>query len=277
MAVEGRPQLHITALNMLSFCGEQFRRRYVEGEIIPPGIAAIVGKATDHSVTRNLQNKIDHAELLPLEAVLDEARDGFERAWQSEGVRLTTEEVQEGVEKIKGEAIDKAIRLSQLHAEAAAPLIQPSHVQRELVVTIKGYDYDLAMTLDVQEGAERIRDTKTAKKSPPKDAADDSDQLTQYALGVRVVDGMTPKEVALDYLVDNKTPIYKPLVSTRDERDFRVLLNRLESGILAIQRGVFVPVKRTDPMCSPKYCGYFSTCRYVREPRSVTTQNGATE
>lgn len=264
-----RPQLHITGLNMMSFCGEQFRRRYIENEIIPPGVAAVVGKATDRAVTRNLQHKIDTDTLLPIEEVLDCARDEFETTWKHEGVRLSDDEVAEGVEQVKGDAIDKAVRLSALHASAVAPAIRPTHVQRAIVVEIKGYDFDLAMTLDVQEGAIRIRDTKTAAKSPHADAADDSDQLTQYALGVFVVDGSIPREVTLDYLVDNKTPVAKTLTSTRDHDDFTILLHRIEAATLAIQRGVFVPARRSDPMCSPKYCGYFSTCRYVRAPKSV--------
>ena len=41
-----------TRMGMLSRCGEQFRRRYVEHDIVPPGVALIVGSAVDRSVTK---------------------------------------------------------------------------------------------------------------------------------------------------------------------------------------------------------------------------------
>lgn len=58
-----KKHLSISQINMLGRCGEQYRRRYIEGEKIPPGIAALVGRGVDDSVTINLQNKIDTGDL----------------------------------------------------------------------------------------------------------------------------------------------------------------------------------------------------------------------
>ena len=41
-----KPQLHQSHLEMLSKCGEQFRRIYLGGEKAMPGVALLVGKAT---------------------------------------------------------------------------------------------------------------------------------------------------------------------------------------------------------------------------------------
>lgn len=263
-----KPHLSISQLETLSKCGEQYRRRYLEGEIIPPGVASLVGKATDKSVSDNLAHKIIHDRLMSAEEVAASARDSVAYEWQ-QGVKLDEDEAAAGVEKTKGAAIDKAVRLSVLHARSKAPDLAPTHVQRKWTVELTGYPLDLVGVIDVQEGGRAVRDTKTAGKTPNDQIAHDSDQLTAYALAVRVIDGEAPQIVALDYLVDTKTPAVKTFDSTRDVDDFRALLHRIEVAIAALEKGVFVPARQTDWWCSPKWCGYHATCKYVRQPKTV--------
>lgn len=260
-----RPQLHATALT--TQCGEAFRRRYVEGEIIPPGVAMVVGTATDRSVSQNLQEKIDRGTLLEVTAVADAARDGLEAAWAG-GVTLTDEEAAHGLRKVKGEAADKAVRLATLHAQRVAPRLSPLRVQRAWSLTIPGYPLDVVGTLDIQEPT-TIRDTKTAARAPADDAAETSVQLTAYHLAVTVLDGKAPAAVALDYLVDSKPPKPVSLSATRGPEDYRALLARVEVWTKALETGTFTPVTPDHWICSPRWCGYYSTCRYVRRPVAV--------
>ena len=95
-----KPHLSDSALNMLYRCGQQFYYRYVEGKKIPPGIAAVIGRATHGSVHLDLQNKIDKGVLRSAGDVKDAARDGINGAWQ-QGVRLVEEELKEGAKKLK--------------------------------------------------------------------------------------------------------------------------------------------------------------------------------
>lgn len=270
-----RPQLHVTALNMLARCGEAFRRRYLEGEIIPPGVAAIVGTAVDRAVTLNLERVTRAEPLLPVEAVQEAARDGLEAAW-ADGVALDVEEVAEGVTAIRGRALDKAVRLARLHAEEVAPRLRPTHVQRRFVIELPGYPLDLAGAIDVVE-AEAIRDTKTSAKTPAADVAERSDQLTMYALASKVLDGRAPERVALDYLVDLKTPKAATFESTRSSGDFAPLLRRVEAAALAIERGVFFPAPADSWQCSRRWCGYFDSCPYVRRPVQIAAARPATD
>lgn len=261
-----RPQLHTTALNMA--CGEAFRRRYIEGEIIPPGIAIVVGIATDRAVSKNLEHKRDTRELLPVEAVADSARDSLNNVWDSSAVKLEPEELEIGLKAAKGQAVDKAVRLSVLHATDKAPEIEPTHIQRKWSLELPGYPMDLVGTIDIQEGSHSIRDTKTTAKSPPAEAAEKSLQLTAYSLAVRVIDGAAPERVALDYLIDTKTPQAKTLEATRGAADYKALLARVETLTLAIERGVFLPVSPDHWQCSIKWCGYAPSCRFfVNRPK----------
>jgi hypothetical protein len=261
-----KPQLHVSGLEMLSKCGIQFERVYINGERIPPGVALIVGTSTHKPIARNLENKIRAGVLLPIEEIKDIARDTLVNEWQK-GVKLDDEEVKEGIAKVKAAAIDKAVRLSTLHATKTAPEIKPTHVERQWVVQLPGYPVDLAGALDIQEGLQSVRDTKTAAKTPPKTIADESIQLTAYALAVKVIDGQAVQKVQLDYLIDKTEPEAKPFTSTRDDEDFVTLLRRIERAVIAMEKGVFIPARETDWWCSPKYCGFHGSCPFVRQPK----------
>ncbi len=225
MSETKKPQLHASALEMK--CLEAFRRRYIENEIIPPGVAALVGTATDAGITRNLGNKIKTGQLLPVDECIDTARDALNAAWET-GVRLDDDEAKRGIKIVKGGAIDKAVRLSTLHHKELAPIIQPSHVQRKWALSSPGYPCDIVGAIDIQESAESIRDTKTSENTPRADIAHRSVQLSAYALAVELIDGRPPARVFLDYLIDRKTPQAKPFESVRTEEHFKAVLARVE-------------------------------------------------
>ena len=260
-----KPHLSISQLNMLSFCGEQYRRRYVLGEKRPPGVSLLVGSSVDGSVNANLGNKIINNELLPVEQVLDIARDTLNHEWERGEVALDEKEKALGTKQTRENAVDKAVRLSELHATKLAPFINPTHVQRKWEIELDGYPVDLMGFIDVQEGSKAIRDTKTSGKSPAKNAADTSDQLTIYAMAAYVLDGKIPDKLTLDYLVDLKTPKESIIETTRTVEDFKPLLARIENACTVLEKGAFVPARQDNSLCSPKWCGYFADCRYTRK------------
>lgn len=262
-------QLHVSGLNMLSKCGIQFERRYIQGEKVPPGVGAVIGTATDRSITANLKNKIDTGSLLPVEAVTDIARDELLKEWDR-GV-LPDGDWEKAGDSAKGESIDHAVTLAALHHKRVAPRFSSDglRVQREWVLDVKGLPIQLAGTIDIQEGSERVTDTKTSKKSPAADEADRSLQLTMYALAVQQLDGQPPTKVALDYLVKLKDPKAVFLESERKPEDFTHLLRRVQQAQKAIETGLFTPAPLDAWWCSKKWCGYHSSCPYARQPVSV--------
>jgi len=253
-----RPQIHVTALNMLSFCGEQFRRRYVCGEKVPPGVAMLIGSATDKAVTADLRSKIERKKLLKKGEVESLARDSLVAGWNG-GVSLDDEQKSVGVAATKGLAIDAAVRLARLHHKVLAPKIQPKAVQRSFALDIEGCGYQLVGTMDVEDD-KGIRDTKTKSRTPARDEADRSIQLTGYALALKAIDGKMPERVTLDFLVDGKEPSAIVQESTRTNEQVEAFLRRLEKAIEAITKGVFLPASPTDFRCSPRWCGYWSSC-----------------
>lgn len=133
-----RQQLHISGVNMLNDCGQRFFYRYVLGIRRPPSAYVLVGKATDESVTQNLDNKIRTGELLPREDVLGIADSVFEREKDREQIELDPDEKKEGrsLETVLGEAKDKTVALAGLHHDQAAPAIQATAVHRRFSINM---------------------------------------------------------------------------------------------------------------------------------------------
>lgn len=269
---------------MLCRCGQQFNFRYVQNIVKPPAIVLIVGSATHTSIEKNLRSKMETKVLLPDEAVRQAAADDVNRRWQDEGADLSSldeDEVGKGEKELRGEAVDMAVSLASLHGRELAPGIEPIHLERKWDVAIISGTCDLQGTIDVEERG-RIRDTKTRKASPPKGVADRDEQLTMYAMasavlakeedaragGSKALSEFIP-ELTMDFLVKTKTP--KTVIQTthREQKDFSPLLARIAAASKCIESGMFMPCPPDSWQCSPRYCGWFNQCEFVRHKVSV--------
>lgn len=236
---------------------------------MPLGTYIPVGRAVDTAVNQNLEHRILTGDLLLIDEIEDIARTAAEFEWKNSDIVLSAEEKKARVEATKAATIAKAIRLAQLHATEIAPKLLPTHVQRKWSLEITGLPFDVVGTIDVQEGAIAIRDTKTSGKSPAANIAEMSDQLSMYFLAIQVIDGVAPQFVALDYLIDNKVPVARTYTSTRDASDMQAMIARLENAAEIIQKGAFTPARPTDWVCSQKWCGFFSSCKFAKRPKTV--------
>lgn len=264
-------QWHVSALLMNEGCGEQFRRRYMEGERLSPGVAALVGTAVDRTVHTDLAVNMagGSPNLLSEEVIAELARDNLVGAWDQQDVILAAEDAIAGPAKVKAAAIDKSIRLAKLHHHEVAPGLQPTHLHQKFVLDVDGHDFQLAGEIDIREGAETIRDVKTSGKSPGLDAAERSLQLDAYALAVQAETGLLPRKGVLDFLIDTKFPKVVQPERSFDGANFGPFLARLQAAEEARQKGVFIPARPDHWMCSQKWCGYFPTCKYALRPVSV--------
>lgn len=263
-AEQQKPRVHWSMLNMLGRCGEQFRRRYVLGEIVPPGVAIVTGKTAHTVAEKELTYKVlNEGQLMSGEEVKDTARDAFTHHWEEGGVKLDPDEAEKGIEAVKGAAADQAIQLATLYHVKLAPVINPLDKERiewAWIIEMEGFPFDLAGTMDVVEPG-GFRDLKTAAKTPSQADIDRSDQYTMYAIAHQVILGNVPT-IHQDTLVKIKTPKVVTLPTTRDQTHFDVLTQRLEVFALAHEKGVFIPTNQDTWQCSLKYCGYARTCRY---------------
>lgn len=261
-------------MGTLSKCGEQYRRRYIERERLPPGCSQIRGRTTHEANERNLAHKLETGDLLELEEVQEIARDSVDGALQGEFV-LGGDYVELGVTKARGVLKDEVVGLSTLHATEVAPAMEPEAIEVRVEVPAGGrLAVPLVGVIDLIDANTGIHDTKTAQKAPGRDDAHVSDQLTAYDLLHRALKGTPPKGLGLDVLV--RTPKKGELrsYSLRTERtkaDLSVYLHRVEAAVRTIEAEIFLPAPQDHWICSTRWCGYASTCPYFRgRPRPTS-------
>lgn len=262
-----------TQLDMLQRCGQQWVFRYVERIRRPPATAMIVGRAVDKGVTRDLTAKKDTGHLLPTEVVVAAARDAFDVEWSKEGVMLTDDEAVAGVKAAHGQAVDRTVNSARAHHRRLAPRMVPVELQRRFDVDLDGYDARLVGYLDIEEADGAIRDTKATGKTPHDDDAAQSQQLTMYAMAKLALDGIVPPELSLDYVValKQRTDVVR-LTTRRSIADFNPLLRRIEQALHVIETGTITPAPAGSWWCSPRWCGYWDICPFVRSSRVAVTR-----
>ena len=304
-----RKQLHQSGLEMLSKCGIQFEFRYLRGMKRKPNAFLICGTATDAAVTADLNHKIETGELEREDVLLDLARDRVENHPDKQDIELEEDDTG-SVEDVISATKDKAVRLVTAHHGRVAPTIQPFATARKFSLNMDRWlrlrakqiheeaehaenpwhskvkhqqaaylnaaardGFDFVGEQDIVEKSETelvIRDTKTSKKSPNAEAANESNQLSAYALASQVLDGKLPDKMKLDYLIDlKKETKTMTLETTRDAEYTQAYLNRLVNGIASIRSGVFVPAPDQAWWCAQKWCAYYNICPHVKH--QVTT------
>lgn len=265
-----------SSLATLQQCGEKFRRKYLERQWSPSSPAALRGTVV-HKVARTaLLRKMRERALPTVEEAKDLAATEFDLSWKA-GVQLSKEEAAEGAAKIEAHSKDFAVDLAGFHVARVAPAIEPVGVERKIIVRPKDSDLEINGVIDLidrRPEGEVIRDLKTSQKSPSKDAADKSQQLSIYAM-IRMAEvGQLPHHLTLDTLVRTPARADKSHVSldtTRDSEDVNALVNRINTAVEAVKRGVFVPASPTEWYCSAKYCEFFASCVYTRRTERPTS------
>jgi hypothetical protein len=247
-------------IGMFLRCPHQFERRYLRGEIIPPGIAARRGSATHKAAQLNHEQKLHSQADLPVGDLQDAARDHYITLIREEGVFIPKDQLPDK-DRLLAAGLDATVRLTKLYRESLAPAIQPLLVEEQLTCDA-GLGLPLKGTIDVLTTDHWLPDLKTTDKSKgPKDA-DYSLQLTFYAGLVAHQTGAWPQKVSLEVLVNNKEPKLQSLATTRGPEDWTNLLHRVNLMINQIEIGLFPPCDPSAWICSPNWCGYFWTCTY---------------
>lgn len=249
-----KPAIHQSDLMKLFLCAKQWELSRVDGHKETVGLAAHVGTGVHAGIEANLGRKKHTGELEPAQHVFDVSLAAFRAAVARDGVLLSEEEAADRPAAMAA-AEAKVLRLADLHYRELAPKIVPLHLERRWRVALPGGSHDLEGTIDIQD-SDGIIDVKTKSKSPPATLAEDSIQLTMYALAVKVLDGAAPKRVRLDCLVDLKTPKVVTLESTRGAADFAELGLRLGAAMKQIAAGVFPPCDPSSWICSAEHCAF---------------------
>lgn len=263
---------HISATQLAMYlgCGAQYEFRYIQGLKIPPKGAQIRGTGVHQARAKNLAQKVESRIDLPVDEIVEVARDSVSNQFAVGEVGI---EAGESPKAVRAETIDAAVRLTRCDALEFQAKMQPTAVEAEITVTVPGLGRDILGYLDTADDEKAVRDLKAMSKSPAAGAADNSDQLSTYALLYKTKFGELPSRVQLDAVVDlAKGPKAVAVVSVRTAEDLDMILRRYYAAIKAIDKGVFVPCPSDFWKCSPKWCGYYGVCQYARRGDSRPTE-----
>lgn len=284
-----KPHISPSQLETFARCPEAWRRRYVEGEIIPPGIAQLQGTAVHVGAAVNFKQKIDSHEDLPVNDIVEIAVDAYETGIKG-GYQLSPDEDGGGYLRV---AKKQVARVAELHATKVAPDYQPLLVEERVNIALPKATHDLVGVVDLVARDSKtaglwVVDHKTSTVRRRQDEADNSIQLTYYhAAAVQRKHGQVAG-VRLEVLIKPSpgTPYAQrqQLHSQRGAADYSVLAARINAMLAAVAAGIFPPASPGAWWCSPKFCGYHSTCPYVRStgptlvqikpPAAATTPTG---
>ena len=250
-----------TQLNMLTRCGEQYRRRYIEGEVIPPSAALVRGRSCHKANEKNFKQKVETDTDLPKDEVLS----AFSDEWESGryGIAWTEEELgTDSPSTAEGRWKDSGVRLLSVYHEEQSPLVHPVTVEDPFRVEFHGSFPALTGIVDriTREGI--IEDDKFVSKSPSAGDIETDLQMTVYDLGHRVKYGNPPKGLCKRFAVDTKVAktVYQVTVPRENEVIDRLLF-RTERALDAVAKGVFLPPPSGSWWCSKRFCGYWTTCK----------------
>jgi hypothetical protein len=258
-----KPHISISQVGMYTRCGEQYRRRYVEGEKIPPGIAAVKGISVHKGAEFNFKAKIQSKKDKPVGDVVDYAVATLEGQIENEGITLSPDEKVRGQKVIMGEAKDRTAKMASVLMTQVAPRYQPVTVEETVNVPLPTSSHDLKGIIDLEAEGGTIVDLKTSARAWNQERVDKSIQLPFYGMMKRALTGKDPEAVVVENIVDGSKMSNVTFSRKVGMNDYETVIRRLNRILEGINKGVYTPANpETSWWCSSTWCGYWTTCPF---------------
>ena len=242
-------------LGLFCRCQEAFRRRYLEGEKLPPGIAACIGSGMHRGAEANHRQKIESGKDMPLGDIQDAARDGYIKA-VSDGVFIPAGEEAEAHKELE-RGVDTAVSLAAAYARQIAPGIMPIAVEEKLQAEHPDIPVPFLGIIDVLTDQGKCPDLKSAARKWSAGKEDGNPQPPIYSYLLKCVRGLDA-ELSFEVLTHKGEHQHIP-VETRPE-DLAPIVSRAKGLLFSLQAGIFLPAEPGHWMCGPKWCGYYWSC-----------------
>lgn len=253
--------ISFTQLSMLLRCGEQYRRRYVLGQKIPPSGVFVRGRCCHKAEAENFTAKIKTKKYLSTNDVLDIFSDEWE---ENKGQIAWHQEELDGMSprKAAGKMKDSGVRLIKVFNRQQLMHCNPIEIESEFKVEFEGGYRPMIGRFDRIDKHDIIAEEKFVRKSPHSKDIHKDVQMTAYDLGYRARFGKSPKMLMKQWAVDLKTP--KTVIQKcppRSNKTIQRFLRRLEAAMLTIKKGNFLPAANEAWCCDRRYCGFYDTCK----------------
>lgn len=258
-----KPYLSPSSVEMFCRCAESWRRRYVLGDKIPPGVSLVRGISFHKGVEFNFGQKVNTRQDLPEPQINEVISSSFDDTIKRQGILLTKDEENVGKKKVLGQTKDATIRLGSLYRQKSAPEIQPLVVEDSQRIEIPDGSHDILGRLDLVDDQYKIRDYKTSGKKKNQSEIDGAIAMTMYALTFRRKFNRATGGLVWHVMVDKKEPEIQTLTTERTLEHVDALVARINAVLHGIRVGSFPPCPPGAWWCDSRYCGYHQTCKYV--------------
>lgn len=262
-----RPHLSASSIEMMAKCGEAYRRRYVEGDKIPPNAAMVSGSAFHKAAEHNMRQKMDSHENRPLNELISMASDYIADAVDHGDIVLDKDHATPG--QFKDRAIIATTPLVTLHYNHQAPDYQPVEVEAPFRIELPAISHDVVGVVDIVSVTGEVTDFKTAKRRKPVNDADVSVQLSMYAASrANATKQVVPVKLDVAVAPTARNGATRQVIeSIRTPSDLPILGRRIEVVAKTVEAGLFVPAPTGSWWCSESWCGYWHTCPYINSER----------
>lgn len=239
-AVKAKPHTSYSQLSMAMRCGESYRRRYIEGERLPPVLAMARGTGVHKGIATNFRQKMTSHRDLKTQDIIDAAVSAFDTAI-ADGLLTTPDQRSIGIQIVIGETIDLVSDMAQEFAVQAAPEYQPIFVEQRIEIEFPNSPRNLLAILDVGT-IDEVADFKTSGRKKKQAEVDHDLQLTVYDVAYHAYTGHKAEKVSFDTIVATKTNISRQkLTGSRDMTDRLNLARTINEFSRLLAAGVFMP------------------------------------
>jgi CRISPR/Cas system-associated exonuclease Cas4 (RecB family) len=237
-------------IEMYLRCPMQYKLRYVDGKVSPPGIALVEGSSHHEALATNNSNKISTGEDLRETEVVDAFAASFEKR---------KKEIEDWEGETTDDVIGRGRKMIKAYMSDFAGQFRP--VKQEFDVVAKVGEVEVRGITDAS-GAVKDRPTivdyKTVSRSKSQAELESSLQLSFYAM-VESETGDTDFDVGYVNLL--KSGKVNPQFIGYDEKRVKWFRAVALSVANAISLGNFPLTAPESWCCSERFCGYWRQCR----------------
>ena len=257
------PIKHLSPSSVDTFfrCGEQWKRRYVDGDKRPPGIAAHIGSGVHGAAEHNHLQKIQTRRDEPLDVLQDKARDSFLSRFE-EGVHIGPDD-DASPAKLRTDGIDAATKLTKLYRDQAAPNIWPYLVEEKVYLELDSLPIPVLGILDLATEDGSVLDLKTTGRKWSQAQADHNTAMSVYPTLYQALTGEYPARLGFEVFVNKKSPEHQQLSVFKTSEDFDLFVHRAQIALDMIALGIFPPAQPGAWNCSSRFCGYWDDCPHI--------------
>jgi hypothetical protein len=262
----GVPRWSPTGAEEYLSCGYYFYQKRILGKRFVRAIAA-TGKGIHAGAEKDSKKKLDDRNGLPVKEIVDIAVAAYDEEFKEGEVVDSKDNISEGRDKT-------ATGATAFKTLISPEIVKPVAVELPVLARYKTEQGDLEVAgildLSTEETAgEVVQDLKTGKRKKSADYAHGRGQLSAQGILLKAVRGKYPAGYSILDLYYGKRAgwQFQALTTDRTEEDYQSWWDRLLAVDAAVRAGSFPPAPEGSWRCSPAFCEFFATCKYVASRR----------